>query len=172
MIKINPEAIRASCRFRSVSTQATLGDFEHELDYAKETTNMALSYEAALILWDMARWPGNRIVIFQTDKDNVMLLPKPVVDVRITVARRMMQVIGPKTKKGWPVKNRWIGWRLYFDTRNLIDPTIQHTLQGVGSKVFLAEILHDVINRPEPLRVHDTVRYQWVNKNKLMRTFK
>ena len=162
MININAEAIKARCVFVMNSTSSKQ---YVDLTKADEFVGVTyLSYEAALVVWDMARWPSNRIYIRRpSDWEHYEF------DFRFTISRRVVQVLGPKTRGQWPAKSKWIGWQLFLKKEDFIDPYTIHS--KLTAREYLAAILDELINRPEPLRVHDLKRFKWVDRGRLIEIF-
>ena len=107
------------------------------------------SYEAALYIWDKARWKGNFIIIKAPPKLDWLIF-----DVR---APRLGVI--EQQGKGRLLVEQGEDRDMFFMNRNfLVDPYLLYFKGGMN---LLVDVLDDAINRLEPLIVHDPRHFIW-----------
>lgn len=115
-----------------------------------------LSYEAALWLWDQVRWKTNRIEVNRIFEERPLIIFIGFVVYHAVMAVDVVEHPRLYGKPDWIQRGKF-----FIERSDFIDPYFFDHVNTNRVKDLLVAILDDVINRPEPLRVHDTKNFVW-----------
>ena len=151
MINFGPAQITAKCRiqvWRGINLVQSLGILKHSVKQSR----VQLSYDAAFYVWDKARWADNKIVIGHPGRFEWML---------VSIKTKRLGVLESQGGGKLVVEHGWDEIEFFLDRNDLVDPYLPYFKNN--AKQLLADLLDDIVNRVEPLRIRDKKHFEWKN---------
>lgn len=146
MINFGATQITAKCSKKTL-------DSLQKLIYHKKTvekTRVRLSYDAAFYLWDKLRWKHNKVRIIHPGNLEWMI---------IEIKSKRLGVLSSRGHGQLLVEHGWDVVEFFFDRNDLVDPYIVYFKKNATD--LLIEMLDDIVNRIEQLRIRDETNFKW-----------
>lgn len=146
MINFESSQITAKCSEK-------VYNFIQKVIFTKEKvrkTRVQLSYDAAFYVWDKLRWGENKITIWHSGRFEWMI---------VSIKTKRLSVLESKGGGKLLVEHGWDTIEFFLDRNDLVDPYVVSFKKNV--KDLLTDILDDIVNRVEQLRIRDETNFEW-----------